>query len=93
MNEEIGTAYFKYENRVKVTVNEFRDKMYVHIREYNMDGDTGHWYPTKSGYALQGDEVDSVIDLLSIASEKIAQYHRRNSSQLCFKFEENTNEY
>lgn len=93
MNEEIGTAYLKYENRVNITVNEFRGKIYVHVREYRMDGDTGFWYPTKSGYALLGDEVDSVIELLSIASEKIAQYYRNNSDQLCFEFEEDTNEY
>ena len=94
MNEDIGTAYLKYENRVKITVNEFRDKIYVHIREYKMDGDTGFWYPTKSGYALQGDEVDSVIELLSVASEKIAQYQRGiTTDQLCFEFEENGNEY
>ena len=94
MNEDIGTAYLKYENRVKITANEFRGKTYVHIREYKMDGDTGVWYPTKAGYALQGDEVDSVIELLSVASEKIAQYQRGiTSNQLCFEFEENNDEY
>ena len=93
MNEEIVAAYIKNGNKVNVTVNEFRGTMYVHIREYKMDGDTGFWYPTTKGYALLGNEVDSVIELLSIASENIAQYYRYNSEQLCFDFEENIDEY
>ena len=50
MNIDIGVGYTKNNGQtVKVTVNEFRNSMYVHIREYKMDGDTGFWFPTKSG--------------------------------------------
>ena len=93
MNEEIGIAYIKNANQVKVTVNEFRGNMYVHLREYSMDGDTGVSYPTKSGYAILGNELDSVIKVLQEASEKIAVYYRQNDTQLSFNFEEIANEY
>ena len=74
MNIDFGTAFHKPNgNAVKVTVNEFRDKLYLHIREYAMDGDTGLWYPTKSGYSMPADEVSSLIPLLNAASEQVAK--------------------
>lgn len=70
MNIDIGEAFSKPNgNIVKVTMNEFRDNQYVHIREYAIDGDTGLIYPTKSGYAIPADEVNSIIPLL----EKVAE--------------------
>ena len=68
-------------NAVKVTINEFRDNLYLHIREYSMDGDTGQWFPTKSGYAMSADEVSSLIPLLEEASEIVAKRYK-NTSQL-----------
>lgn len=38
-----------------------------------MDGDTGQWYPTKSGYSMPADEVSSLIPLLSQAGEEVAK--------------------
>jgi len=74
LNIDFGTAFHKPNgNAVKVTVNEFRDKLYLHIREYAMDGDTGQWYPTKSGYSMPADEVSSLIPLLSQAGEEVAK--------------------
>ena len=74
MNIDFGTAFHKPNgNAVKVTVNEFRDQLYLHIREYAMDGDTGLWYPTKSGYSMPADEVSSLIPLLDAASEQVAK--------------------
>lgn len=74
MNIDFGTAFHKPNgNAVKVTVNEFRDQLYLHIREYAMDGDTGQWYPTKSGYSMPADEVSSLIPLLSQAGEEVAK--------------------
>ena len=62
MNKDFGTAFHKNNgNAVKVTVNEFRENLYLHIREYAMDGDTGQWFPTKSGFALPADEVCSPL--------------------------------
>ena len=59
---DFGTAFHKPNgNAVKVTVNEFRDKLYLHIREYSADGDTGQWYPTKSGFTVSADETASLI--------------------------------
>ena len=74
MNIDFGTAFHKPNgNAVKVTVNEFRDQIYLHIREYAMDGDTGQWYPTKSGYSMPADEVSSLIPLLETAGEQVAK--------------------
>tara|TARA_R100000426_G_scaffold28014_2_gene23404 strand:+ start:88 stop:354 length:267 start_codon:yes stop_codon:yes gene_type:complete len=74
LNIDFGTAFHKPNgNAVKVTVNEFRDQLYLHIREYAMDGDTGLWYPTKSGYSMPADEVSSLIPLLDAASEQVAK--------------------
>ena len=74
MNIDFGTAFHKPNgNAVKVTVNEFRDQIYLHIREYAMDGDTGQWYPTKSGYSMPADEVSSLVPLLEAAGEQVAK--------------------
>lgn len=73
MNIDFGTAFHKPNgNAVKVTLNEFRDTLYLHIREYAMDGDTGQWYPTKTGFSFVADEVSSLIPLLEDASELVA---------------------
>ena len=88
MNIEIGEAYCKPNgNIVKVTLNEFRDVFYIHIREYSLDGDTGYWFPTKSGYAILADEVSSIIPLLTEAETIISKKYKRNN-QLSFDFEE-----
>ena len=88
MNIDIGEAYRKPNgNIVKVTLNEFREIFYVHIREYSLDGDTGYWFPTKSGYALLADEVSSIIPLLEEAETLVSQKYKR-SDQLSFNFEE-----
>ena len=72
MNKDFGTAFHKNNgNAVKVTVNEFRENLYLHIREYAMDGDTGQWFPTKSGFALPADEVCSLLPLLEEAAAEV----------------------
>lgn len=74
MNIDLGTAFHKNNgNAVKVTINEFRDVVYLHIREYAMDGDTGNWFPTKTGFSMPADEVSSLIPLLSDASDIISK--------------------
>jgi len=74
MNIDLGTAFHKNNgNAVKVTINEFRDILYLHIREYMMDGDTGYWFPTKSGYSIPADEVSSLLPLLEEASDIVAK--------------------
>jgi hypothetical protein len=74
MNIDFGVAFVKHNgNAVKVTLNEFRDILYLHIREYAMDGDTGQWYPTKTGFSFQADEVGSLTPLLVEAEAVVAQ--------------------
>lgn len=76
MNMDFGTAFHKPNgNAVKVTVNEFRDKIYLHIREYAMDGDTGCWFPTKTGFSIPADEVSSLIPLLEDAENFVSQQY------------------
>ena len=88
MNIEIGEAYRKPNgNIVKITLNEFREVFYIHIREYSLDGDTGYWFPTKSGYALLADEVSSIIPLLEEAETIISKKYKRDN-QLSFDFGE-----
>lgn len=80
MNNDFGVAFYKNNgNAVKVTVNEFRGNLYLHIREYIMDGDTGAWYPSKSGYSIPADEVSSIIPLLQKAEELVAKRHKTNN--------------
>ena len=52
-----------------------------------MDGDTGQWYPTKSGFAISADETASLIPLLEQASNMVAQRFT-STSQLEFNFGE-----
>lgn len=70
---DYGVAYIKHNsgNRIKVTMNTFREITYIHIREYVLDGDTNKLYPTKSGYAILAEELDSVIELLEQASKSL----------------------
>jgi hypothetical protein len=80
MNYDFGTAFHKRNgNAVKVTINEFRDIVYLHIREYMMDGDTGVWFPTKSGFSIPADEVTSLLPLLEEAGDLMAQKYRRDN--------------
>ena len=80
MNVDFGTAFHKPNgNAVKVTVNEFRDKLYLHIREYSMDGDTGQWCPTKTGFSIPADEVSSLLPRLEEASELVAKRYICNT--------------
>jgi hypothetical protein len=79
-------------NVVKVTMSEFRGQVYVHIRDYQMDGDSGVWYPTKTGYAFTAEGIDYIIEALEEASEYFAKYSRQltidTDNQLEFMFEE-----
>jgi hypothetical protein len=79
-------------NVVKITMSEFRGQVYIHVRDYQMDGDSGFWYPTKTGYAFIAEETDSIIAGLKKASETFAKYSRNKTldleNQLEFIFEE-----
>lgn len=76
MDLDFGTAFHKKNgNAVKVTLNEFKDTKYLHIREYTMDGDTGNWYPTKTGFSFDADEVSSLIPLLEEAEKEVSKQY------------------
>ena len=93
MNKDFGTAFHKNNgNAVKVTVNEFRENLYLHIREYAMDGDTGQWFPTKSGFALPADEVCSLLPLLEEAAAEVSKRFVY-TTQIEFEFGEQYERY
>lgn len=79
-------------NVVKVTMSDFRGQVYIHIRDYQMDGDSGVWYPTKTGYAFMAENTDCILKALEEASEQFAKYTRKLTidyeNQLEFIFEE-----
>lgn len=89
MEKDFGIAFSKrIDVGVKVTASEFRDNMYIHIREYALDGDNGKMFPTKSGYAIKGEYIDSVIEKLEQVSVFLGYYYSKDSAQLSFDFEE-----
>ena len=65
---------------------------YFQLQTYTMDGDTGQWFPTKTGFSIPADEVSSLIPLLNDAAEAVAQRYIWNN-QLELEFEELENEY
>ena len=52
-----------------------------------MDGDTGQWFPTKSGFALPADEVCSLLPLLEDAAKEVSKRFVY-STQIEFEFGE-----
>lgn len=85
---DFGVAYNKPNgNVVKVTCNSFRNKTYVHIREYIYDGDEEKWIPTSKGIAMPAEEVDTVIWLLWSVSMELGKPYDR-PLQLEFDFKE-----
>lgn len=93
MDIDFGIVYIKPTNeaRIKVTLNTFRGIMYLHIREYGMDGDTGKLFPTPKGISLDPGEVDSLIEVLEKVSKAIAAPYQR-TGQLEFNFDPNKEE-
>jgi hypothetical protein len=71
-----------YENEVKgeqyrLTVNEFRDQMYLHVRKYYLSFDEGY-LPTKEGACIPmtigsvSELFDALVDLLSETEVKFS---------------------
>lgn len=54
---------------VKVTVNQFRNQWYLHLREYIEDPDEGIWFPTKKGIAVKAEDVDTIATMFADAGE------------------------
>lgn len=84
-----AVAYVKnIDTQVRVSVNNFRNIWYIHIREYRLDGDTGNWFPTPKGYAMSAEGLDSVIELLQDASQFLTEKFYENHFQMKFDFME-----
>ncbi len=87
MEIDFGVAYVKQntDTRVKVTMSEFRNKLYIHIREYGFDGDTGNLFPTAKGITLEPENVDRIIEMLEQVSNVLAEPYKDNKQEeFCF---------
>jgi hypothetical protein len=85
---DFGIVYIKQTGsmpRVKVKLSEWYGKWYLHIREWNMDGDTGKLFPTSKGIALDPNELDSIIKVLEQVSTHLSKKFK-NHHQLEFDF-------
>ena len=80
MEIDFGVAYIKEDSdtRLKITMSEFRGKLYIHIREYGFDGDTGKLFPTKKGITLDPKGLDSVICILQQVSNTLAKEYENH---------------
>lgn len=66
----------------KITVNQFRNQWYVHIREYFEDADTGEWYPTKKGLAFKAENIDIIIAMLTEVSSLLTDIYYDSIKQI-----------
>lgn len=87
MDKDFGIVYIKKrsEARIKVTINTWYDILYLHIREYGFDGDTGKLFPTKKGITIDPEELDTLIEKLEEVSQYIAKSYKK-TEQLEFPF-------
>lgn len=67
------TIYYNPEKeiQVRVTINEFRNVQYFHIRRYFLDFE-GEWVPTKDGISMPL-EISSTLALFLAVSELISE--------------------
>jgi hypothetical protein len=85
MEKDFGSVYIRENgNRLKVTLNDFRGKHYLHIRDYGFDGDTGKLYPLPKGITIDPNEVDVLIEVLQEVSKFVTA--SMNLNQLEFDF-------
>lgn len=67
--------YQDEDKQFRLTINEFREVDYLHIRKYYMSFD-GEWQPTKEGFAIPmgiGTSLalfEAVIEILSLTESK-----------------------
>lgn len=80
MEIDFGVAYIKENSdvRIKITMNEFRGKTYIHLREYGYDGDTGNIFPTKKGITIDPKGLDLVIFLLEKVSKTLTNEYKHH---------------
>lgn len=67
---------------VKVTVNQFRNQWYVHLREYIEDPDEEIWFPTQKGIAIKAEDVDTVAEMFKDAGKLLTAIYRGNVEKL-----------
>jgi hypothetical protein len=82
MEKDFGAVYVRENgNRVKVTLNDFKGKFYLHIRDYGLDGDTGKVFPLPKGITIDPGEVDTLIEILMEVSKFVTANINPNQLQ------------
>ncbi len=66
----------------KVTVNQFRNQWYVHLREYIEDPDENIWFPTQKGIAIKAEDVDTVAAMFRDAGQLLTEIYRNGVEKL-----------
>ncbi len=56
--------------RLRVSIEEYRGSKFIDLRVY-FEAEDGEWRPTKKGIALNHECIDSVIQALQEASNKL----------------------
>ena len=69
-------------SQVRLTVNEFRGKEYLHLREYFITFEED-WQPTPKGIAMELD-IDSVRNLFSSLCDIMSQAESKETIQKYF---------
>ncbi len=66
----IGEIQRNSMERIKVSVETYKDHTFIDLRTYFED-DQGEWRPTKKGITIQLDKIGDVIDLIKKADEVV----------------------
>ena len=67
---EKGEMYWELDTNKRVTVNEFKNNLYIHIRQYDQIEGKDYFVPTKKGIALnveQFEKLKEIIDSVDVA--------------------------
>jgi hypothetical protein len=67
---EIGSVEKNIKERVKVSIETYREHKFVDCRVY-FEAKEGKWLPTKKGIALNDETIDEVIELLKKAAKEL----------------------
>lgn len=73
MGNEKTLATLKKSDRVEIrlTVSEFNDQEYVHIRQYQRNDDQSDFAPTKKGVAVNLEDAERLVDMFQELAKEL----------------------
>ena len=88
MSDELDFEKLIYENldkfyQLRLTVSEFKDKYYVHIRKYFQDYE-GNFVPSKEGVSMEA-SINNISSLLEGLLEIVSQEEGRETISKIYK--------